>query len=151
MNKKIKVFEYNSILKQDRDIHYPVVEMSSRSKLSSICWNSYVKSQIASSNFEGVVQVWDVTRSQLFMEMKEHERRVWSVDFSVADPTLLASGSDDGSVKLWNINQAILLLHLVDVSFETKRRLCRDHQNESERVLRSVPFRFWPFSCVWFS
>ncbi|XP_031121174.1 protein SPA1-RELATED 3 isoform X2 [Ipomoea triloba] len=151
VNKKIKVFEYNSILKQDRDIHYPVVEMSSRSKLSSICWNSYVKSQIASSNFEGVVQVWDVTRSQLFMEMKEHERRVWSVDFSVADPTLLASGSDDGTVKLWNINQAILLLHLVDVSFETKRRLCRDHQNESERVLRSVPFRFWSFSCVWLS
>lgn len=49
------------------------------------------------------------------MEMKEHERRVWSVDFSVADPTVLASGSDDGSVKLWNINQAILFLHLVDV------------------------------------
>ena len=66
-------------------------------------------------------QVWDVTRTQTFMEMREHERRVWSVDFSVADPTMLASGSDDGSVKLWNINQAILLLHLVDVSFETKR------------------------------
>lgn len=49
------------------------------------------------------------------MEMKEHERRAWSVDFSSADPTLLASGSDDGSVKLWNINQAILFLHLVDV------------------------------------
>lgn len=53
------------------------------------------------------------------MEMKEHERRVWSVDFSLADPTKLASGSDDGTVKLWNINQAMLLLHLVYVSFET--------------------------------
>ncbi|XP_047971975.1 protein SPA1-RELATED 4-like isoform X3 [Salvia hispanica] len=127
VNKKIKVFEYNSILNEDRDIHYPVVEMVSRSKLSSICWNSYIKGQIASSNFEGVVQVWDVTRTQTFMEMREHERRVWSVDFSVADPTMLASGSDDGSVKLWNINQAILLLHLVDVSFETKRSKCRYH------------------------
>ncbi|CAN4102895.1 unnamed protein product [Withania somnifera] len=105
INKKIKVFEYNSIVNEDREIHYPVVEMASRSKLSSICWNGYIKSQIASSNFEGVVQVWDVTRSQLFMEMREHERRVWSVDFSVADPTMLASGGDDGSVKLWNINQ----------------------------------------------
>lgn len=57
VNKKIKVFEYNSILNEDRDIHYPVVEMASRSKLSSICWNGYIKSQIASSNFEGVVQV----------------------------------------------------------------------------------------------
>ena len=67
------------------------------------------------------LQVWDVTRSQVYMEIREHERRVWSVDFSLADPTMLASGSDDGSVKLWNINQAILFLHLVDVSFETKR------------------------------
>ncbi|KAJ6770395.1 PROTEIN SPA1-RELATED 2 [Salix purpurea] len=79
--------------------------MVCRSKLSSICWNSYIKSQLASSNFEGVVQVWDVTRSQVVTEMREHERRVWSVDFSSVDPTLLASGSDDGSVKLWSINQ----------------------------------------------
>ncbi|PIA35263.1 hypothetical protein AQUCO_03600141v1 [Aquilegia coerulea] len=105
VNRKIKIFECDMILGENRDIHYPVVEMASRSKLSSICWSSYIKSQIASSDFEGVVQVWDVTRSQVCMEMREHERRVWSVDFSVADPTNLASGSDDGAVKLWNINQ----------------------------------------------
>ncbi|RWR89152.1 protein SPA1-RELATED 3-like protein isoform X2 [Cinnamomum micranthum f. kanehirae] len=114
VNRKIKIFECDAILNEARDIHYPVTEMVSRSKLSSISWNSYIKSQIASSDFEGVVQVWDVTRGQVYMEMREHERRVWSVDFSQADPTKLASGSDDGAVKLWNINQAILLLHLVD-------------------------------------
>lgn len=57
VNKKIKVFECDAIINEDRDIHYPVVEMASRSKLSSLCWNTYIKSQIASSNFEGVVQV----------------------------------------------------------------------------------------------
>lgn len=57
VNKKIKIFECDTIINEDRDIHYPVVEMASRSKLSSICWNTYIKSQIASSNFEGVVQV----------------------------------------------------------------------------------------------
>ncbi|KAK4420366.1 protein SPA1-RELATED 3 [Sesamum alatum] len=119
VNKKIKVFEYNSILNEDRDIHYPVVEMVSRSKLSSICWNGYIKSQMASSNFEGLVQIWDVTRSQTFMEMKEHERRVWSIDFSVADPTMLASGSDDGSVKLWNINQGVSV-----GTIKTKANVC---------------------------
>ncbi|KAM3320579.1 protein SPA1-RELATED 4 isoform X1 [Capsicum chacoense] len=119
VNKKIKVFEYNSILNADRDIHYPVVEMANRSKLSSICWNGYIKSQLASSNFEGVVQVWDVTRSQLFMEMREHEKRVWSVDFSVADPTMLASGSDDGSVKLWSINQGVSI-----GTIKTKANVC---------------------------
>ncbi|KAF9610830.1 hypothetical protein IFM89_025196 [Coptis chinensis] len=126
--RKIKVFEYDMILNKDRGIHYPVIEMASRSKLSSICWNSYIKSQIASCDFEGVVQIWDVTRGQVFMEMKEHEKRVWSVDFSLADPTKLASGSDDGAVKLWNINQAILLLHLVDGgsigTIRTKANVC---------------------------
>jgi WD40 repeat protein len=57
VNKKIKVFECDTIINEARDIHYPVVEMVSRSKLSSICWNRYITSQIASSNFEGVVQV----------------------------------------------------------------------------------------------
>ncbi|AQK81609.1 F10K1.23 [Zea mays] len=58
-------------------------------------------------------KVWDVTRSQVFVEMREHERRVWSVDFSIMDPTKLVSGSDDGSVKLRDMNQAILFLHLL--------------------------------------
>ncbi|KAM3744630.1 hypothetical protein ACB098_06G067200 [Castanea mollissima] len=119
VNKKIKVFECDTIINEDRDIHYPVVEMASRSKLSSICWNSYIKSQIASSNFEGVVQVWDVTRSQALMEMREHERRVWSIDYSSADPTMLASGSDDSSVKLWSINQGVSI-----GTIKTKANVC---------------------------
>lgn len=57
VNRKIKIFECDMVLNQKLDIHYPVVEMTSRSKLSSICWNSYIRSQIASSNFEGVIQV----------------------------------------------------------------------------------------------
>ncbi|XP_012084964.1 protein SPA1-RELATED 3 isoform X2 [Jatropha curcas] len=119
VNKKIKVFECDTIINENRDIHYPVVEMASRSKLSSLCWNSYIKSQIASSNFEGVVQVWDVTRSQVLSEMREHERRVWSVDFSSADPTMLASGSDDCSVRLWNINQGVSI-----GTIRTKANVC---------------------------
>lgn len=119
VNKKIKVFECNTILMEDRDIHYPVVEMACRSKLSSICWNTYIKSQLASSNFEGVVQVWDVTRSQVLLEMREHDKRVWSIDFSSADPTMLASGSDDCSVKLWSINQGLSI-----GTIRTKANVC---------------------------
>ncbi|CAJ1978569.1 unnamed protein product [Sphenostylis stenocarpa] len=119
VNKKIKVFEYDTTINEDRDIHYPVVEMVSRSTLSSTRWNTYIKSQIASSNFEGVVQLWDVTRSQVQSEMREHEQRVWSIDFSSADPTLLASGSDDGSVKLWNINQGVSV-----GTIKTKANVC---------------------------
>lgn len=57
VNRKIKIFECDMLMDNARDIHYPVVEMASRSKLSGISWNGYIKSQIASSDFEGVVQV----------------------------------------------------------------------------------------------
>lgn len=57
VNKKIKIFECNLILNEEHELHYPVAEIIGRSKFSSICWNSYIKSQIASSDFEGVVQV----------------------------------------------------------------------------------------------
>lgn len=50
-------------------------------------------------------QLWDASTSQTLLEYEEHEKRAWSVDFSRADPTKLASGSDDGCVKLWSINQ----------------------------------------------
>uniref|UniRef100_A0A1J3KAY4 Protein SPA1-RELATED 3 n=1 Tax=Noccaea caerulescens TaxID=107243 RepID=A0A1J3KAY4_NOCCA len=119
VNKKIKIFECDSIVNNNRDIQYPVAELSSRSKLSSLCWNSYIKSQIASSNFEGVVQIWDVARSELVAEMKEHKKRVWSLDISSADPTLLASGSDDGTVKLWSINQGVSI-----GTIKTKANVC---------------------------
>ncbi|GLJ31133.1 hypothetical protein SUGI_0623790 [Cryptomeria japonica] len=105
VNKKIKVFEYNTVLHENMDIHYPVVEMTSKSKFSNICWNSYIKNQMASSDFDGVVRLWDVSKSQSIMDFKEHGKRVWSVDFCQSDPTRLASGGDDGMVKLWNINQ----------------------------------------------
>ncbi|XP_020587679.1 protein SPA1-RELATED 3-like isoform X2 [Phalaenopsis equestris] len=126
INKKIKVFEYHTVINEDRDIHYPVVEMACSSKLSNVCWNSYIKSQIASSDFEGLVQIWDVTRSQVVVEMREHEKRVWSVDYSLTDPMMLASGSDDGTVKLWNINQAFLLLHFAEEALVLleRRRMC---------------------------
>ncbi|KAJ7534145.1 hypothetical protein O6H91_13G081800 [Diphasiastrum complanatum] len=105
VSKRIKVFECDAVLNEDVDIHYPVVEMITESKLSSICWNSYIKNHIASSGYDGVVQLWDAHTKQILMKYKEHEKRAWSVDFSHADPTKLASGSDDGCVKLWSINQ----------------------------------------------
>lgn len=83
VNKKIKVFEYDSILNGNHDIHYPVVEMGSSSKLSSICWNRYVKGQIASSNFDGVVQVYYLKLNTLVrcldMSFKRDHMLIWKV------------------------------------------------------------------------
>ncbi|XP_048236190.1 protein SUPPRESSOR OF PHYA-105 1 isoform X1 [Ricinus communis] len=105
ISKKIKVFEFATLLNDSIDIHYPVVEMSNKSKLSCLSWNNYIKNYLASTDYDGVIQMWDAGTGQGLSQYTEHQKRAWSVDFSLADPTMFASGSDDCSVKLWSINE----------------------------------------------
>lgn len=56
-------------------------------------------------------QLWDVSTGQEFTRYSGHEKKAWSVDFSQVYPTKLASGSDDGSVKLWSINEVCSLIN----------------------------------------
>ncbi|TVU13316.1 hypothetical protein EJB05_40364 [Eragrostis curvula] len=99
VSKKIKIFEFDSLLNDRVDIHYPLIEMPSKSKLSCVCWNSYIKNYLASTDYDGTVQLWDASSGQGFSQFTEHRKRAWSVSFSEVDPTKLASGSDDCCVK----------------------------------------------------
>ncbi|XP_048319894.2 protein SPA1-RELATED 2 [Ziziphus jujuba] len=105
VSKKIKIFEFSALFNDSVDIHYPVIEMSNKSKLSCVSWNNYIKNYLASTDYDGAVKLWDASTGQPFSQYNEHEKRAWSVDFSVVCPTKLASGSDDCSVKLWSINE----------------------------------------------
>ena len=40
-------------------MHYPITEMSCASKISCVAWNSYHKNELASSDYEGTVTMWD--------------------------------------------------------------------------------------------
>lgn len=53
------------VVNEPADVHFPVVEMSTRSKLSCLSWNKCTKSHIASSDYEGIVTVWDVNTRQV--------------------------------------------------------------------------------------
>lgn len=90
---------------QDSGVVYPVLELNSRSRLSCVAWSPYVKAQLASSDYEGVVQLWDANTGSELMQLEEHTKRAWAVDFSRLEPTRLVSSSDDGTVKLWSIHQ----------------------------------------------
>ncbi|XP_047336623.1 E3 ubiquitin-protein ligase COP1-like isoform X2 [Impatiens glandulifera] len=112
VSKCIKVFDYSSVINEPAAVHRPVEEMSTRSKLSCLSWNKFTKNIIASSDYEGIVTVWDVTRRQSVMEYEEHEHRVWSVDFSLTEPTMLVSGSDDCKVKIWCMQQETSVINI---------------------------------------
>lgn len=119
VTKLIKVYDYGAVIRDIVDIHYPSVQMLSSSKISCISWNSYHKGTLASSDYEGTVTVWDVTTGQKTKTFQEHEKRCWSVDFNNIDTRLIASGSDDARVKLWDLNND----HSV-ASLEAKANVC---------------------------
>ncbi|XP_010544795.1 PREDICTED: protein SUPPRESSOR OF PHYA-105 1-like [Tarenaya hassleriana] len=104
ISKRIKIFDVGAFMSDPVTVHYPLVEMCNKSKLSCVSWNSYIKNYLASTDYDGVVQIWDAGTGQGFSQYTEHQRRAWSVDFSPSDPTKFVSGSDDCSVKLWSIN-----------------------------------------------
>ncbi|XP_030544321.1 E3 ubiquitin-protein ligase COP1 isoform X1 [Rhodamnia argentea] len=112
VSRRIKVFDFSTVVNEPTDVHCPVVEMTTRSKLSCLSWNKYAKNHIASSDYEGIVTVWDVDTRQSLMEYEEHEKRAWSVDFSRTEPSMLVSGSDDCKVKVWCTRQEASVLNI---------------------------------------
>ncbi|KAI7993176.1 Long chain acyl-CoA synthetase 5 [Camellia lanceoleosa] len=56
VSKKIKIYEFDALFNDAVNIHYPVIEMSNKSRLSSICWNSYIRNYLASTDSDGIVK-----------------------------------------------------------------------------------------------
>ena len=88
-------------------LHVPIWQATTRSKLSSVSWNSYIRPHLITSDYDGLIQLWDASAgpSAEIAQFEEHSRRVWSIDFSRADPMRFVSGSDDATIRLWTVNQ----------------------------------------------
>jgi WD40 repeat protein len=104
VSKKIRVFNYETILRTPSEHAFPLLSIPTEAKISNICWNPYITGQLGSVDYDGVVNVFDAASSHHVQKFEEHEKRAWSLDFSVADPTRLVSGSDDNKVKVWSMN-----------------------------------------------
>ena len=109
ISKRVRVYEVAAMTDLGAAVQCPVAEMRTRAKISSLTWNPYMKSVLASADYDGVIDVWDASRgvavSDAGASRGGHKKRVWSLSFSRIDPTLLASGGDDGAVKLWSLSQ----------------------------------------------
>jgi WD40 repeat protein len=64
---------------------------------SCLCWNPFIKSQIASSDYDGIVSLWDANTGESSHRLIEHTKRIWSIDFSPSSASVIASGSDDST------------------------------------------------------
>lgn len=82
--------------------HYPILEVPTASKLSCLSWSKGSTSVLAAATYKGDILVHDTETNTQQMILREHAKRTWFVDYSAQKPSLLLSGSDDHSVKLWD-------------------------------------------------
>lgn len=61
-------------------------------------------SQFITGCMDGVVRLFDLSQSKPLREFKGHEKRVFNVIFNTQIPNLIASGSDDLTIRLWDLS-----------------------------------------------
>ncbi|WRX16831.1 WD40 repeat - like 10 [Theobroma cacao] len=114
--RKIRIYTLNSLLPQDQNTqgeqnitfldHVNACEyyICTPAKLSSLRWKPGSGGRLlGSGDYDGVVMEYDLERKLPIFERDEHGgRRVWSVDYSHWDPFVGASGSEDGTMQMWD-------------------------------------------------
>lgn len=106
VSRSVKVFDFAGVVASPTSLHFPVWHASARTKLSSVSWNAYIRPYLITSDYDGLVQLWDASAGPgtEVSRFDGHSRRVWSLDFSKVDPLKFVSGSDDGTVQYWSIH-----------------------------------------------
>lgn len=135
VSRSVKVFDFTSMLENPNALQFPVWQATTRSKLSSVSWNSYIRSHLITSDYEGVIQLWDVSSGSSFElnQFEDHEKRVWSIDFSQLDPMQFASASDDATVRIWNLQQPSSVACL-----KTPSNACSVHYSPKRATMLAV-------------
>lgn len=139
VSKRIKIYDIENVVKDRFRIPCPILELTWRSKLSDLDWNKHHNAHLATSDYDGMISVWDIDSGENILEYDEHEKRAWSVNFSKTDASLLASGSDDGTVKIYSTkqNRSVLMVETVanvcsvqyhPTNFHYVAVGCSDHQ-----------------------
>ena len=115
--RKIRVYSVNTLLPGENHSHGEGADVTSLqhnnaceyyictpAKLSSLRWKPDSAGRVlGSGDYDGVVTEYDLDRRIPIFERDEHGgRRIWSVDYSHWDPLVGASGSDDGTMQMWD-------------------------------------------------
>lgn len=73
---------------------------------NDVAWSSIDTNLLATAATNGVVSVWDLLKSGRHKQLlvyNEHERTAHTVTFHSTEPHLLISGSQDGTIKCFDL------------------------------------------------
>jgi len=83
----------------------PLQTLSTSSYITDVAWSNHSRGQISSTEFTGDITLWDALSASRLVTFSEHTAQVWSLDYSHTEPGVLASASEDKTVRLWNVLQ----------------------------------------------
>ena len=69
----------------------------------------------SSASFDSTVRLWDVERGTCQNTLIKHSEPVYSVSFS-PDGRLLATGSFDKAIYIWDIAVSFMIFSLVEIN-----------------------------------
>lgn len=120
---KMKFYDFDRVMEWPETAN-PIKIIDAGFKISNVCWNPYAKQILANSDYQGNLHIWDAAIGRRVVQFKEHEKRCWSVQFNNINHTMMASGSDDMKVKLWQLTHA----HSIG-TIDAKVQVCCVHFN----------------------
>eukprot|EP00297_Palpitomonas_bilix_P005033 CAMPEP_0113870896 /NCGR_PEP_ID=MMETSP0780_2-20120614/2339_1 /TAXON_ID=652834 /ORGANISM="Palpitomonas bilix" /LENGTH=662 /DNA_ID=CAMNT_0000856221 /DNA_START=174 /DNA_END=2162 /DNA_ORIENTATION=- /assembly_acc=CAM_ASM_000599 len=104
--RSLKVFRFSSF--EDAGQGSPtVLEMPFQLGLSCVGFSHFSNELLVVGDHDGMLQLFDVSGGKFVSRGRwsGHERRVWTIAYSPVQASVFATGSDDGSVKLWSARQ----------------------------------------------
>mmetsp|Transcript_9043 Transcript_9043/g.31489 ORF Transcript_9043/g.31489 Transcript_9043/m.31489 type:complete len:447 (-) Transcript_9043:3001-4341(-) len=79
-----------------------LAQLHTPSKLSCAAWSVVSRGVVACGDYDGTFALYDMERGRLLREEHHHRgRRVWGLSASVSCPGLVATASEEGTVRLW--------------------------------------------------
>jgi len=110
--KEIQIFPYSTndvesgaITEKVKNIS-PLQNMITYGNISGLSWSKHSRGQIACSDMSGVVSLWDASDASALVKYTEHNKNfVYCIDYSHSQAGILASGSADSTVRLWDVRQ----------------------------------------------
>eukprot|EP01094_Clydonella_sp_ATCC50884_P016779 TRINITY_DN2817_c1_g1_i2.p1 TRINITY_DN2817_c1_g1~~TRINITY_DN2817_c1_g1_i2.p1 ORF type:complete len:714 (-),score=172.97 TRINITY_DN2817_c1_g1_i2:1743-3734(-) len=97
----IMPYDLENIQNEDESLT-PLQTINNVQKLSCVGYSPAQTEQLASTDYAGVVALWDSNSGRSIRKYTEHKKRTWCVDWSLPSPGLFGSASEDYTVKLWD-------------------------------------------------